>query len=129
MAKKLRLANIALSTVLFLILFARAFYLVGKDDTAGVDWLLCVYYFAVTVVLVVCWHKIDCFGKFYFIGMAVLYLLLPIILWIYIIIDCLVDGFGQGYLVRNWHLVVATVFAVVMTIFDFVGAVWQKYNG
>lgn len=125
--KKLFLSNAVLSILLFLVLFARWFYSVGQDDVAGVDWLLCIYYFAVAVCSVVLWHKMDLCGKGYFIAMAVFCLLLPVILWIWVLIDCLQDGIWESfYFIRNWHLFVATLVSVVMAVIHIVVGILQN---
>lgn len=122
--RKLRLANAILSIVLFLLLYARAFYLLGSANTDAVDWILCIYYLVVMVVAGMFYFKDENYGKSYYILMAVFVLLLPVILWIVFA----VEGGGINDIKRNWHFIVATVFSVVIAISYIIGAVEQKYE-
>lgn len=122
--RKLRLANAILSIVLFLLLYARAFYLLGSANTDAVDWILCIYYFFVMIAACMFYYKDENYGKSFYILMAVFALLLPAILWIVFA----VAGGGVNELKRYWHFVAATVFSVVIAIISIVGSIEQKYE-
>lgn len=122
--RKLRLANAILSIVLFLLLYARAFYLLGSANTDAVDWILCIYYFFVMIAACMFYYKDKNYDKSFYILIAVFALLLPVILWIVFA----VEGGGINDIKRNWHFIVATVFSVVIAIISIIGAVEQKYE-
>lgn len=125
--RKLRFVNAGLSTALFLTLYANAFYYAGNADPDFADWLLCGYYLLYLAVSVAFCCRDRDYGKNYYVVMAVFVMLLPLILWIYVI----ADGFSSGAWIdfkRNWQLIAATVFAVAMAIVMTVGAVEQRYD-